>query len=239
MEYLRGGDLNKLIKSFAPLPISTIRFLAAQIYCGLQHLHKLGIIHRDIKPENILLDKEGHVKIADFGLSRLNVLGSKMANSYAGTEDFLAPEIELEQPYDGTADYYSLGVVMFQMATGKDAHLVEQRDSHYPRHMDPHLRDVIEKLLLKDQNKRRMAVKKLKGHMFFRPINWTELEAGKATPPFAMPQCPETDRSQTISVQKLISKKTKKMKKIPKLKQKLFDGFSFTSNKWQVMQHTP
>ncbi|XP_040206315.1 probable serine/threonine-protein kinase DDB_G0277449 [Rana temporaria] len=91
MEYMKGGELFNLLKT-APLSTDTIRFISAELLCALQYLHGRGIIHRDLKPENILLDSAGHVKIADFGLSKVDMFGPKKAYSCAGTEAYMAPE---------------------------------------------------------------------------------------------------------------------------------------------------
>ncbi|XP_040214425.1 protein kinase C theta type-like [Rana temporaria] len=117
MEYVRGGELYDQIKSSAPLPMDAIRFIAAELLCALKYLHGRGIIHRDLKPDNILFDSSGHVKIIDFGLSKVVVVGSKKVHSNVGTPCYIAPEVQHGKPYDGMADYYSLGVILFEMAT--------------------------------------------------------------------------------------------------------------------------
>ncbi|XP_073462515.1 probable serine/threonine-protein kinase DDB_G0277449 [Aquarana catesbeiana] len=119
MECLNGGDLRNFLNKRAPLTIGMTRFLTAEIICGLQSLHDQGIVHQDIKPENILLDSSGHVRIADFGLSEMDVHSSHALTSIVGTPTYMAPEIYLEMPYGFAADYFSLGVIVYEMATGE------------------------------------------------------------------------------------------------------------------------
>ncbi|XP_031747548.1 protein kinase C delta type-like [Xenopus tropicalis] len=93
------------------------RFYSAEIICGLQYLYSIGIVHRDLKPDNILLDQEGHIKIADFGLAAYNMFGNKTARGRAGTRGYMAPEVLQMKKYNAAADWWSLGVIIYQMAT--------------------------------------------------------------------------------------------------------------------------
>lgn len=235
MEYMRGGELYDLIKSSAPLSTATIRFIAAELLCALQYLHGRGIIHRDLKPENILLNSSGHVKIADFGLSKVDMFGSKKVYSCAGTPAYMAPEVYYNKPYDAMADYYSLGVILFEMATGKMPQLVRSKNYIYSRNIDPDLRDVIERLLAKYPRDRWGAVKRLREHPFFRPICWKKMEEGKVTSPLWMPECPEIDTNEQFEVKELIHYRREKERRIADEQQRLFDGFSFISKKWTTM----
>ncbi|XP_040278393.1 protein kinase C delta type-like [Bufo bufo] len=119
MEFLSGGDLSVLMRANALFTIPVTRFMAAEIICGLQFLHTRGIIHRDIKPANILMNSAGHLKIADFGLAVMNIFGDKKISEYAGTLRYMAPEILLRKPYNTAVDWFSAGVMIYEMATGK------------------------------------------------------------------------------------------------------------------------
>ena len=92
----------------------------AEIALALGFLHKNNLIYRDLKPENILLDKEGHVKLPDFGLSKV-LLSKRNARAYTicGTPQYIAPEIIKSKGYDKTVDWWSLGVLMFEMLSGR------------------------------------------------------------------------------------------------------------------------
>ncbi|PIO39400.1 hypothetical protein AB205_0116480, partial [Aquarana catesbeiana] len=239
MEYMKGGDLFNLIKSSAPLSTAAIRFIAAELLCGLQYLHRNGIVHRDLKPQNILLDSSGHGKIADFGLSKLNVFGDQKIYTGAGTPGYVAPEVLHQKPYDAMVDYYSLGVILFQMATGADARLVKSRNDIYRRNIDPDLRDVIEQLLLNCPKWRRNSVQRFREHRFFSQIDWNNLEAGLATPLLKMPKCPEINMKKKIKVDKLIQQPRGQLMKIPQRQQQMFKNFDFTSTKWRRMLYRP
>ncbi|CAJ0925580.1 unnamed protein product [Ranitomeya imitator] len=157
MEYLSGGELTAFINSRAPLDVCTTRFLAAEILSGIEFLHSRGIIHRDLKPDNILLDGDGHAKIADFGLAAMNVFGSQKMRGLYGTNGYMAPEIVRRQPFNYTVDLFAFGVIVFQMATGsspfysgpclrRTARSVKCDKPCYPNTMDSQLRDVIERV---------------------------------------------------------------------------------------------
>ncbi|XP_073488798.1 probable serine/threonine-protein kinase DDB_G0277449 [Aquarana catesbeiana] len=133
------------------------------------------------------------------------------------------------------ADYYSLGVILFEMATGAEPESVRSRNYFYPGNIDPDLRDVIERLLEEYPRDRWWAVKRLQEHPFFRPIDWKKLEEGKVTSPLCMPECPEIDTNEQFEVKKLIHYRRKKERRIANTQQRLFDGFSFISKKWSKM----
>uniref|UniRef100_A0A8C0ZG37 Ribosomal protein S6 kinase n=1 Tax=Cyanistes caeruleus TaxID=156563 RepID=A0A8C0ZG37_CYACU len=107
------------------LPLNTVmfteedvKFYLAELALGLDHLHSLGIIYRDLKPENILLDEEGHIKLTDFGLSKEAIDHEKKAYSFCGTVEYMAPEVVNRQGHSHSADWWSYGVLMFEMLTG-------------------------------------------------------------------------------------------------------------------------
>ena len=93
----------------------TAQFYTAEVVSALSYLHSLQIVYRDLKPENLLLDSDGHVKIVDFGLSKYLTGATR---SVCGTPEYVAPEVILNKGHDISADYWSLGVLMFELLTG-------------------------------------------------------------------------------------------------------------------------
>ncbi|XP_073434361.1 protein kinase C theta type-like [Dendrobates tinctorius] len=244
MEYLSGGDLAAFIRSRAPLDVCTIRFLAAEILSGIEFLHSRGIIHRDLKPENILLDGDGHAKIADFGLAAMNVFGSQKIRHACGTPRYMAPEIFRQQPSNNMVDLFAFGVIVFQMATGsypfyssqcpqRLAHSVAKDKPCYPHTMDSQLRDVIERLLCNSPEKRQVLCSNLKGHPFFSPINWEELEAGRSRPPFTMTPIPVMETNKQTELHQVMSDTEAQKPPVTPEDQRLFCGFSYMSKRWK------
>uniref|UniRef100_A0A803JP95 Protein kinase domain-containing protein n=1 Tax=Xenopus tropicalis TaxID=8364 RepID=A0A803JP95_XENTR len=185
MDYLSGGSLYDFYQRNKPLNINTIRFLAAEMICGLKSLHSMGYIHRDLKLENVLLDSRGHAKIADFGLAAHMINGK--AKGCVGTRGYVAPEVLCRDKYDYTVDYYSLGVILFRMATGLKLEQEPTPESKAQIHsMSPELRDFILKLVCDNPEERMRFVCSIKDHPFLGPIDWEALENRKLKPPYIM-----------------------------------------------------
>ncbi|KAJ8399071.1 hypothetical protein AAFF_G00414500 [Aldrovandia affinis] len=118
MEYIKGGSLFYHIEEKGRFDLVTTRFYAAELTCGLQFLHRNGVIYRDLKLDNVMLDQDGHIKIVDFGLCRDNMFGRQRANSFCGSEHYIAPEIYQKRTYTFPVDWWSFGVLLFEMLTG-------------------------------------------------------------------------------------------------------------------------
>ncbi|CAJ0962750.1 unnamed protein product, partial [Ranitomeya imitator] len=118
MEYLSGGSLEALIETYGSLNINNARFYTAEIVCGLQFLHGHNIIHRDIKPDNIMLDADGHIHIIDLGLAQDGFTSSNNISGVTGTFHYMAPEVLRKRGYGTAVDWWRLGIVVSEMATG-------------------------------------------------------------------------------------------------------------------------
>ncbi|XP_026539761.1 protein kinase C theta type [Notechis scutatus] len=194
MEYLNGGDLMFHIQNCHKFEMDRARFYAAEIICGLQFLHSKGIIYRDLKLDNVLLDKEGHIKIADFGMCKENMLGDAKTSTFCGTPDYIAPEILLGQKYNMAVDWWSFGVLLYEMLIGQspfhgqDEEMLFQSirmDSpFYPRWLDKIARDLLVKLFVREPERRLGARGNIRQHAFFQEITWEALERKEIDPPF-------------------------------------------------------
>ncbi|GKE10588.1 mitogen-activated protein kinase kinase kinase NPK1, partial [Tanacetum coccineum] len=121
LEFVPGGSISSLLGKFGSFPESVIRMYTKQILLGLEYLHKNGIMHRDIKGANILVDNKGRIKLADFGASKKVVELATMtgAKSMKGTPYWMAPEVIVQTGHSFSADIWSVGCTVIEMATGK------------------------------------------------------------------------------------------------------------------------
>jgi TolB-like protein/Tfp pilus assembly protein PilF/predicted Ser/Thr protein kinase len=120
MEYVPGEDLKSFIKRAGPLSAGKTTFIAKQVCAGLAEAHELGVVHRDLKPQNIMIDKEGNSRIMDFGIARsLKAKGITDAGVMIGTPEYMSPEQVDAKETDQRSDIYSLGVILYEMVTGR------------------------------------------------------------------------------------------------------------------------
>jgi len=120
MEYVPGQDLRGLIKQSGQLAVGTAASIAKQVCEGLTEAHRLGVIHRDLKPQNIMIDKEGNARIMDFGIARsVSGKGITGAGVMVGTPEYMSPEQVESKETDQRSDIYSLGVILYEMVTGR------------------------------------------------------------------------------------------------------------------------
>ncbi len=120
MEYVPGEDLKSFIHRSKQLSVGTAISIAKQVCEGLEEAHRLGIVHRDLKPGNIMIDKEGNVRIMDFGIARLlRGKGITDAGVMIGTPEYMSPEQVEGKDVDQRSDIYSLGIILYEMVTGQ------------------------------------------------------------------------------------------------------------------------
>lgn len=199
LEYAQGGELFEHMKTAGMLPEETACFYMAELVLALEHLHHtVGVVYRDLKPENCLLDAEGHLLLTDFGLSKVAVDGEYRCKSMAGTMEYMAPEVILEQEYDTAVDWWSFGVLGFDMITtgtpfraGNDMKTKQNilnKKPAMPFYMSADAKDLFTRLLRKEPKKRLGAnmpkdMQIIKGHRFFRKIDWRLLDRRELEPP--------------------------------------------------------
>src|SRR6188472_1615017 len=119
MEYIEGRTLKELIVTRGPCPVPVAISYVRQVLAALRYAHRNGIVHRDIKPHNVLVDHEGRVKVADFGIARAGSSQMTEAGSIIGTAQYLSPEQARGAPVDESSDLYSTGIVLYELLTGK------------------------------------------------------------------------------------------------------------------------
>ncbi|OCT86302.1 hypothetical protein XELAEV_18019994mg [Xenopus laevis] len=165
-----------------------------QVQGSLKFLHANGIVHRDLKPENILLDEDGHLKIADFGLVCTNMFGSKTRRGICGTPGYIPPEVLSKKKYNSGADWWSFGVTLYEMATGKlpfpltgteqeQVERIVSGEPEYPEFLSTELRDLLQQLLKKKPDQRLGVYSDICGHPFYSTIDWVEAERRGLLPP--------------------------------------------------------
>lgn len=187
LEYISGGELFSCIRRNGRLSNSTARFYAAEIVLAIRYLHSLHIAHRDLKPENLLLDSDGHIKLSDFGFAK--VITDKTW-TMCGTPEYIAPEVILSKGHDKAVDWWSLGVLIYEMLSGKPPFHGEHTFEIFekilsakvdmPAYFHPEAKDLIEKLLVVDVAKRLGGTRgggaeEVMSHPWFAGIDWDAL----------------------------------------------------------------
>ncbi|KAL4574650.1 hypothetical protein LXL04_021486 [Taraxacum kok-saghyz] len=228
MEYLNGGDLYSLLRNLGCLDEDVARIYIAEVVLALEYLHSLRVVHRDLKPDNLLIAHDGHIKLTDFGLSKVGLINStddlsgpavsgtsllgdnvnesqsslsgsqqerRKNRSAVGTPDYLAPEILLGTGHGTSADWWSVGVILFELIVGIPPFNAEHPQMIFdnilnrnipwpavPDEMSPDAQDLIDQLLTEDPNQRLGAggATEVKQHPYFRDINWDTLARQKA-----------------------------------------------------------
>ncbi|KAK2816060.1 hypothetical protein Q7C36_022331 [Tachysurus vachellii] len=198
LDFLRGGDLFTRLSKEVMFTEEDVKFYLAELALALDHLHGLGIIYRDLKPENILLDDQGHIKLTDFGLSKESIDHENKAYSFCGTVEYMAPEVVNRRGHSHSADWWSYGVLMFEMLTGmlpfqgkdrKDTMtMILKAKLGMPPYLSSDAQSLLRNLFKRNPGNRLGAgpdgVEEIKRHPFFATIDWNKLFRRELKPPF-------------------------------------------------------
>ncbi|KAI1887106.1 hypothetical protein AGOR_G00202720 [Albula goreensis] len=200
MEYVNGGDLMFQIQRSRKFDEPRSCFYAAEVTSALMFLHQHGVIYRDLKLDNILLDAEGHCKLADFGMCKEGIMNGVTTTTFCGTPDYIAPEILQELEYGPSVDWWALGVLMYEMMAGQPPFEADNEDDlfesilHddvlYPVWLSKEAVSILKAFMTKTPHKRLGCVlaqggeQAIRTHPFFRDIDWVLLEQRKIRPPF-------------------------------------------------------
>lgn len=196
LAFVNGGELFHHLQREGKFSIWRSKFYTAELLCALECLHGFNVIYRDLKPENILLDYTGHISLCDFGLCKLNMAEKDKTNTFCGTPEYLAPELLLGQGYTKSVDWWTLGVLLYEMMNGLPPFYDENIQEMYrkiledplrfPDDMDKDARHLLTALLTRDPTKRMgcSGPAEIKAHPFFKDIDWKKLISKKIQPPF-------------------------------------------------------
>jgi len=206
-EFCCGGELFRRMEFERLMLEKDAIFYLSEIVIALQYLHSKAIVYRDLKTENVMLDKEGHVKLIDFGLSKMGMFDETLTNTFCGTVEYMAPEVILRSGgYGKPADWWSLGIFTFDLLTGRSPfhsnqgkHVTKERILRgkfpTPKILTPEAGDFIRKLLRKQAAKRlgTQGAWEVKEHGFFSGIDWDMVAKKQYKPPFEPQVVNETD----------------------------------------------
>uniref|UniRef100_A0A3Q2YYM2 non-specific serine/threonine protein kinase n=1 Tax=Hippocampus comes TaxID=109280 RepID=A0A3Q2YYM2_HIPCM len=245
LDYVNGGELFTHLVQRVRFKEQEVALYSGEIVLALEHLHKLGIVYRDLKLENILLDSNGHIVLTDFGLSK-EFDQVDRAFSVCGTIEYMAPEIVEggESGHDKAVDWWSLGVLMYELLTGGSPFTVDgdenshtdiarrilKKDPPFPKDMAPLAKDIIQRLLTKDPEKRLGSgpngVETVKKHPFYQVR--ADLSAKKVPAPFKPVIRDELDVS-NFAEEFTEMDPTYSPAALPQNCDRIFQGYSFMS----------
>ncbi|GAA50263.1 calcium-dependent protein kinase C [Clonorchis sinensis] len=250
MEFVAGGDLMYRIQKEGKFKEPVACFYSAEVAIGLFFLHDRGIIYRDLKLDNLLLDAEGHIKIADFGMCKDGIMGDVTTKTFCGTPDYIAPEILRYQPYGKSVDWWSYGILLYEMIAGQPPFEGEdeddlfanilQRHVYYPKSMSKEAANICKALLVKNPEGRLgcgpEGKSEIKDHLFFCRLDWDRIERRMVQPPFRpnlRSTCDISNFDPEFTKETAVLSPTDKLF-IMNLTQTEFTGFSFVNPEFIV-----
>jgi len=194
-DYVCGGELFTCLRRYQRFPNNVAKFYAAEVIVAFDYLHSMDIIYRDLKPENILLDNTGHIKIIDFGFAKYV---PDITYTLCGTPEYLAPEAIQMKAYGKSVDWYTLGILIYEMLCGFPPFYDDDRVKLYkkilagkvywPDHINPVVKNLLKHLITSDLTNRYGNLKggseDIKNHLWFAGVDWDKVARLEITPPF-------------------------------------------------------
>ncbi|PGH09049.1 AGC/PKA protein kinase [Helicocarpus griseus UAMH5409] len=199
MDFVEGGELFSLLRKSQRFPNPVAKFYAAEVTLALEYLHEQNIVYRDLKPENLLLDRHGHLKITDFGFAKEV---KDITWTLCGTPDYLAPEVVSSKGYNMSVDWWSLGILIFEMLCGftpfwdggspmKIYENIIRGRVKYPPYMHPDAQDLLSQLITPDLTVRlgnlHGGSQDVKNHPWFAEVTWDRLARKDIDAPYIPP----------------------------------------------------
>ncbi|KAG7805689.1 hypothetical protein KL921_005392 [Ogataea angusta] len=195
MDYIEGGELFSLLRKSKVFPNQVAKFYAAEVLLALEYLHSKNIVYRDLKPENILLTRTGHIKLTDFGFAKEV---ETTTYTLCGTPDYIAPEVIAVQPYNKAVDWWSFGILIYEMLIGttpfydtspiKIYEKISKCEYDIPQFIESDAKSLIRGLVMKDVTFRlgnlRHGVDDIKYHPWFQEVVWENLLSGNIETPY-------------------------------------------------------
>ncbi|CCI49926.1 unnamed protein product [Albugo candida] len=249
MDYYQGGSLNFHLTSLKVFTEAMTRFYAAQLVLAISHLHTYNIVYRDLKPDNILMDEEGYLALADFGLSqdRYDPKGGLL--TFCGTAEYIAPELIRRIPYGKSVDYWSLGILIFEMLAGFTPFFHYNRQHNFRNILDLPLqfpptfsddvKSLLRALLVRDPSKRlgsgQCGVQEIKDYAFFYSIDWEQLYKRQIRAPYQPRVREMEDVSNVPVIFKHEEARDSVSSEVDEASHQVFDGFTYI-DPWQSQE---
>ena len=234
MEYYQGGDLRFHLRASTKFPQPTVQFYSAQLVLALEHLHQNHILYRDLKPANVVLGADGYAVLTDFGMAKR--VKKRRANSFCGTDTYMAPEVIAEEEYSENVDFWSLGICIYEMLSGNppfnsnDAvelyEMIQEKEIPFPECLSESADQILRALLTKDAKTRLGKPRKIKSQPFYEGMDWAQLLAKTLPPPFL----PNLEKSDTRYFEARYTNERPKITKClagTEVQQEGFVGFSY------------
>lgn len=228
MAYIPGGELFIFLHRRGTFPEDVAAFYSAEVTLALEYLHASRIIHRDLKPENLLMDIEGHVVVTDFGLAKMFESDDERHRTLCGTDAYMAPEMVARRSYGKPVDFWSLGILIFEMLTGKppfahrDTKVLHRKilteKVKWPQFIGPAAIKLLRGLLERQVPRRLGATKAtmfevggvsaLKNQHFFSKIEWQPLSRRESPAPLALTTSVESETGKKTNFPAKLSSRT-------------------------------